>query len=165
MGLCISPERSRHAQTLLRGLERQRQWIGGPIHDLYQIRCCPRLLLPPLPQLTVQSPRVPTALKDVQVAPLKVINMDVGAKHAIGYYLAENGSCNLTVLLTDYLSTTDGTAPSASRVSVNVCGGHFGEGRYDRRHDHVVRLLDGCQHHDGPRPSRASPSRRTSRRQ
>lgn len=60
--------------------------------------------------------------KDVQVAPLKVINMDVGTKHAIGYYLAENGACSLTVLLTDF--SYDGDAvPSASRVSVNVAGG------------------------------------------
>ena len=61
-------------------------------------------------------------LKDVTVAPLKVINMDVGSKHAIGYYLAENGGCNLTVLLTDF--SYDGDAvPSASRVNVNVAAG------------------------------------------
>ena len=60
--------------------------------------------------------------KELRVAPLKVINLDVGAKRAIGYYLAENGSCNLTVLLSD-VNYLDGTTPSASRVNVNVAAG------------------------------------------
>ncbi len=60
--------------------------------------------------------------KELRVAPLKVINLDIGAKHAIGYYLADNGSCNLTVLLSD-VNYLDGTTPSASRVNVNVAAG------------------------------------------
>jgi hypothetical protein len=61
-------------------------------------------------------------IKELKVAPLKVINLDVGAKRAIGYYLAENGACNLTVLLSD-VNYLDGTTPSASRVNVNVAAG------------------------------------------
>jgi hypothetical protein len=60
--------------------------------------------------------------KELKVAPLKVINLDVGAKRAIGYYLADNGSCNLTVLLSD-VNYLDGTTPSASRVNVTVAAG------------------------------------------
>jgi hypothetical protein len=60
--------------------------------------------------------------KELKVAPLKVINLDVGAKRAIGYYLAENGACNLTVLLSD-VNYLDGTTPSASRVNVDVAAG------------------------------------------
>jgi hypothetical protein len=62
------------------------------------------------------------AAKDLRVGPLKAINLDVGAKRAIGYYLADEGSCNLTVLLTD-VSYDDGVTPSASRVNVNVAAG------------------------------------------
>ena len=60
--------------------------------------------------------------KELKVAPLKVINLDVGAKRAIGYYLADHGSCNLTVLLSD-VNYLDGTTPSASRVNVKVAAG------------------------------------------
>lgn len=61
--------------------------------------------------------------KELQVGPLKAINLDVGAKRAIGYYLADNGSCNLTVLLSDVNYQDDGTTPSASRVNVTVAAG------------------------------------------
>jgi hypothetical protein len=60
--------------------------------------------------------------KELRVTPLKAINLDIGAKRAIGYYLADNGSCNLTVLLSD-VNYMDGTTPSASRVNVNVAAG------------------------------------------
>ncbi len=60
--------------------------------------------------------------KELRVAPAKAIIMDVGAKRAIGYYLSENGACNLTVLLSD-VNYLDGTTPSASRVNVNVAAG------------------------------------------
>lgn len=61
--------------------------------------------------------------KELRVTPLKAINLDVGAKRAIGYYLAENGDCNLTVLLSDVFYEGEGTTPSASRFNVNVSGG------------------------------------------
>lgn len=60
--------------------------------------------------------------KELRVTPMKVIDLDVGAKRAIGYYLADNGGCNLTVLLSD-VNYLDGTTPSASRVNVNVAAG------------------------------------------
>jgi hypothetical protein len=66
-----------------------------------------------------QTVRADTA---IAVAPLKVINMDVGSKHAVGYYLADNGSCDLTVLLTD-ISHEDGATSNASRISVDVAAG------------------------------------------
>jgi hypothetical protein len=59
---------------------------------------------------------------ELRVAPLKAIDLNVGAKRAIGYYLAENGSCNLTVMLSD-VNYLDGSTPSASRVNVNVAAG------------------------------------------
>ena len=61
--------------------------------------------------------------KELRVAPLKAINVDVGVKRAIGYYLADQGNCSLTVLLTDAYYEGDSTMPSASRVSVNVAAG------------------------------------------
>jgi hypothetical protein len=61
--------------------------------------------------------------KELRVTPLKAINLDVGVKRAIGYYLADNGNCNLTVLLSDVFLEGEGTTPSASRVSVKVAGG------------------------------------------
>ena len=60
--------------------------------------------------------------KELSVVPLKAINLEVGAKRAIGYYLAENGGCNLTVLLTD-VSYDDGITPSATRVNVSIAAG------------------------------------------
>ncbi len=65
--------------------------------------------------------------KELRVGPLKVINLDVGAKRAIGYYLAEQGNCNLTVLLSDVFYEGEGTTPSATRVKVNVGGGTSAE--------------------------------------
>lgn len=58
-----------------------------------------------------------------RVKPLQVINLDVGVKRAIGYYLANSGNCDLTVLLADGVNEGHGSAPSASRVSVKVSGG------------------------------------------
>lgn len=58
----------------------------------------------------------------LSVTPLQVINVDVGTKHAIGYYLADNGKCNLTVMLTDFSYDGD-QIPSASRVNVEVAAG------------------------------------------
>lgn len=61
--------------------------------------------------------------KELRVEPLKVINLDVGVKRAIGYYLANGGNCDLTVLLADGVTESNGLAASASRVSVKVSGG------------------------------------------
>lgn len=61
--------------------------------------------------------------KELRVTPLKVINVDVGVKRAIGYYLANGGNCDLTVLIADGVSEANGLAPSASRVSVKVSSG------------------------------------------
>jgi hypothetical protein len=60
--------------------------------------------------------------RELSVTPLKAINMDVGSKHAIGYYMAEQGNCNLTVLLSD-VAYEDNTTPSASRVSMAIAAG------------------------------------------
>jgi len=60
---------------------------------------------------------------ELRVTPLKSINLNVGVKRAIGYYLADKGNCNLTVLLTDVFMEGEGSVPSASRVSVTVAGG------------------------------------------
>lgn len=61
--------------------------------------------------------------KELRVGPLKAINLDVGVKRAIGYYLANDGNCDLTVLLADGINEGMGSVPSASRVSVRVSGG------------------------------------------
>ena len=65
--------------------------------------------------------------KELRVGPLKAINLDVGAKRAIGYYLAEQGNCNLTVLLSDVFYEGEGTTPSATRMKVTVGGGTSAE--------------------------------------
>lgn len=59
----------------------------------------------------------------VSVKPLQVFHVSVGAKRALGYYLAEAGTCDLTVLLSDVSYPDDGIIPSASRVGVKVAGG------------------------------------------
>lgn len=47
------------------------------------------------------------------------ISFDVGTKRAVGYYLAEGGICNLTVLMAD-TGLGDEVKGAATRVSVPV---------------------------------------------
>ena len=61
--------------------------------------------------------------KELRVTPMKAVNLDAGTKRVIGYYLADQGNCNLTVMLSDVFYEGDGTVPSASRVNVNVAAG------------------------------------------
>lgn len=52
--------------------------------------------------------------------PLKGVSLDIGTKHAVGYFLSENGACNLTVVLA---TSTDGEVSEDSpgtRVQVSV---------------------------------------------
>ncbi len=76
--------------------------------------------------LSVAAPAMTAAAgsaKELRITPLKAINVDVGVKRAIGYYLADNGNCNLTVLLSDAFYEGEGMTPSASRVNFKVAGG------------------------------------------
>lgn len=61
--------------------------------------------------------------QELRVKSLQAINLNVGVKRAIGYYVANAGSCDLTVLLADVVSEAFEQVPSASRVSVKVAGG------------------------------------------
>ena len=42
------------------------------------------------------------------VRPLAGISFDVGSKHAVGYYQAQDGTCNLTLLVGDAAGDTSG---------------------------------------------------------
>lgn len=61
--------------------------------------------------------------KELRVSSIQAINLDVGVKRAIGYYVANAGNCDLTVLLADVVNDGFEQVPSASRVSVKVHGG------------------------------------------
>lgn len=58
-----------------------------------------------------------------RVAPLKGISFDVGAKHAVSYFIAENGRCAVTLVVADRPVTENDVPAAGSRVSVAVDGG------------------------------------------
>jgi hypothetical protein len=118
----MAAEDRRHAQTLMRGFERLSN--GWEALSMTTLKTASGVLA--FSMLALAHGAVPVRAggsAELRVAPLKAINLDVGAKHAIGYYLAEQGNCNLTVLLTDVSYDGDGTTPSATRVNVNVAAG------------------------------------------
>lgn len=67
--------------------------------------------------LAVDAPA--TAGERLTMKPKAGISFDVGTKRAVGYYLAEGGICNLTVLMAD-TGLNDEVKGAATRVSVPV---------------------------------------------
>lgn len=63
------------------------------------------------------------ATMPVNVKPMQAFNLELGAKRAIGYFLADDRSCDLTVMLSDISYQEDGIIPTASRVGVAVAAG------------------------------------------
>lgn len=59
----------------------------------------------------------------LRVEPAKGISLDVGSKHAVAYFLAANGGCNLTLMLSDVFTEDDQSIPSAARVNVAIGAG------------------------------------------
>ena len=60
----------------------------------------------------------------IRVAPLKGISVTAGTKQAIGYYVAEKGTCNLTLMLSEVFRETDAAIPTATRVNMSVKAGN-----------------------------------------
>ena len=60
----------------------------------------------------------------IRVAPLKGISVTAGTKQAIGYYVAEKGTCNLTLMLSEVFRETDAAIPTATRVNMSVRAGN-----------------------------------------
>lgn len=58
--------------------------------------------------------------------PVQAISHYFGSKHAVGYYLAQDGACAMTVFISE---DTDGraTAPSATRMKFTVKAGDKAE--------------------------------------
>lgn len=67
--------------------------------------------------LAVAAPA--SAGERLTMKPKAGISFDVGTKRAVGYYLAEGGICNLTVLMAD-TGLNDEVKGAATRVSVPV---------------------------------------------
>jgi hypothetical protein len=63
------------------------------------------------------------AVKPVIIKPLQAFNLEIGAKRALGYFLSEDGKCDLTVMLSDIAYQDDGILPTASRVGFKVAAG------------------------------------------
>jgi hypothetical protein len=57
------------------------------------------------------------------LTPGKGVSFNVGSKRAVGYFLNDNGTCKVTVVLAE--ATGDGAtpAPPATRVNVSVAPG------------------------------------------
>lgn len=56
------------------------------------------------------------------VFPSHGVSIDVGSKHVVGYFIADNGTCNLTLLMGDKLAGDDVPASSAARLKQVVAG-------------------------------------------
>lgn len=85
-----------------------------------------KVLLSVLALSLLAVPRLAAHAEDAlpfSVKPVQAFQLSVGAKRALGYYLANNGTCDLTVLLSDVSYPDDGIIPSASRVGVQVAAG------------------------------------------
>ena len=59
----------------------------------------------------------------LRALPMHAVTFDIGSKHAISYFLVNDGNCDLTVWLTD-ISLDDEAAPSmATRMVLSVAPG------------------------------------------
>ena len=58
-----------------------------------------------------------------RVAPLKGISFDVGTKHAVSYFIGENGRCAVTLVVADNPSTENELPAAGARFMVTVDGG------------------------------------------
>ena len=59
----------------------------------------------------------------LRALPMHGVSFDIGSKHAISYFLINDGNCDLTVWLTD-ISHDDEAAPStATRMVISVAPG------------------------------------------
>lgn len=59
----------------------------------------------------------------VRLAPLKGVSFDVGAKHAVGYFVGQNGACAVTLVVADVLTDENAVPAAGARVSVSVADG------------------------------------------
>ena len=59
----------------------------------------------------------------LRVKPLKVVNLTLGTKRAIGYFTADNGACNMTMLIADVGTTDTPAAVNAARVNTVIGAG------------------------------------------
>ena len=59
----------------------------------------------------------------LSVTPIKGISLILGTKRAIGYYTADNGACNLTLMLQEISFADEDYKPNAARVRMTVGAG------------------------------------------
>ncbi len=59
----------------------------------------------------------------ISVTPIKGISLILGSKRAIGYYIADNGACNLTLMLQEISFAEEDFKPNAARVNMTVGAG------------------------------------------
>ncbi len=64
----------------------------------------------------------PQALADEvrSVTPARGLMLDVGSKHTVSYFTAEDGRCNLTVVVGEKFDETAGNASVGARVRVSI---------------------------------------------
>ncbi len=59
----------------------------------------------------------------LRLAPLKGVTFDVGAKHAVGYFMSKNGACAVTLVVADAMTDENVVPAAGARVSVSVQDG------------------------------------------
>ncbi len=59
----------------------------------------------------------------LRALPMHAISFDIGSKHALSYFLVNNGSCELTVWLTDTSSDDEGAPGAPTRMLISVTPG------------------------------------------
>ncbi len=62
-------------------------------------------------------------VSSLRVKPLAAVDLTLGTKRAIGYYLAENGACNMTLLLSDIDFTEKMVVANAARITTAIGAG------------------------------------------
>jgi hypothetical protein len=69
------------------------------------------------------APVKATEASSLRVKPLAAVDLTLGTKRAIGYYLAENGACNMTLLLSDIDFTEKMVVANAARITTVIGAG------------------------------------------
>jgi hypothetical protein len=57
------------------------------------------------------------------MTPGRGISLDIGGKHAVGYYIAKNNACHLTVVMADSASWETGLDSPGTRFMIPVSAG------------------------------------------
>ena len=120
----MSPSRCRHAQTIVRGLERSAYGLEG----LSMTSLKTSIAFAAIAAAIAGYAALPVRAGGVSapaatIAPLKAKTFDMGGKRVIAYYENAAEACKVTVLVSDHLEDTGPVPTSAVRFNSTVAAG------------------------------------------